>query len=217
MNDPSPLPLAYNAVYAQLVPMYNEPHRHYHTMTHIYDLLRRASTIPWVVNARAGLHSPAIHALTQAIWFHDCYYDPYAPPGHNEAASAQIMEEFLPRLASDPFRIRVNEYASEAILATAHHRRDQPTSGMTQVTATLLDLDIAGFAEPFEDTLAVAERIHSEYYKTRYVDFARGRVDFLNDLLAREKLFYTSDFAHLEEAAWDNIMSEVEYHTAQLT
>jgi predicted metal-dependent HD superfamily phosphohydrolase len=63
----------------ELVRAYAEPHRHYHTLDHIADLLRLLETHGGVSDA---------DAVKLAILFHDAVYDPVRQ--HNEAASANL-------------------------------------------------------------------------------------------------------------------------------
>ena len=63
----------------ELVRAYAEPHRHYHTLDHIADLLR-------LLEKHGGVSDA--DAVKLAILFHDAVYDPARQD--NEAASARL-------------------------------------------------------------------------------------------------------------------------------
>lgn len=63
-----------------LVARYREPHRRYHGVAHLAAVLRTLDELL--------APEPASPAVRFAAWFHDAVYDPTAPAGANEAASA---------------------------------------------------------------------------------------------------------------------------------
>src|SRR3990167_1746002 len=93
---------------------YNEPQRHYHTMTHLEELTR--------------LHAEAeemklfhdADAVAWTIFFHDIIYDPKRPD--NEDVSADVWLQFCKEAHHDGFQdaqliTRVRQY----ILQTKNH------------------------------------------------------------------------------------------------
>jgi predicted metal-dependent HD superfamily phosphohydrolase len=72
------------AVYARLVQLYCEPHRHYHTLAHIRHCLREFD------QAASLMDHP--DAVAMALWFHDAIYVPGAMD--NERRSAGLFREW---------------------------------------------------------------------------------------------------------------------------
>jgi predicted metal-dependent HD superfamily phosphohydrolase len=72
-----------DAVRGRLVARYSEPHRHYHTWSHVLSCL----------DARERIAPLAPLEVDVALWFHDAIYDPRAHD--NEDKSAALMLEEL--------------------------------------------------------------------------------------------------------------------------
>jgi predicted metal-dependent HD superfamily phosphohydrolase len=173
---------------------YNEPHRAYHTMAHIQTMLARLLAM-----------GDAIHnapRMELAIWYHDAIYDPAAKD--NEGRSAALMQTELTHLA-DPVLLRG---AGLMIGMTAtHHLLPGLAPDLAADSALFLDMDmeVLGAEPPQYD--AYEAGIAQEYTPVFGPDaFRRGRAQFLEELLARPRLFITDYFHHLlDKAARDNI------------
>src|SRR4051794_22476684 len=72
------IPDAAYPVFDRLVAAYSEPHRHYHNLEHIAEMLR--------VVDRLSKFAADPDAVRLAVWFHDAVYDPRAKD--NEKLSA---------------------------------------------------------------------------------------------------------------------------------
>ena len=106
---------------------YSEPHRHYHTLSHIADLLQ-------LLDEHGGIADG--DAVTLAILFHDAVYDPARQD--NEAASASLARERLTLLGfPQQLLAKVERY----ILAT-QHGASVPAAGDADLQV-LLDLDLS--------------------------------------------------------------------------
>ena len=187
---------------SRLVPLYNEPHRHYHNLLHIHTLIRRVQPLAADL-AKAGWVPADFGHLMSAIWFHDCYYDSYAPPGFNEAMSAQIMmNDYRANGAWSGYHANIHA-AVETIKCTAKHLEDQTFDNRHRhVTAVMLDLDIAGFADDGLHQAVTNRNIAAEYSPlTSDSVYEAGRRAFLTKLMSRKKLYYTPYFEHLEPLA----------------
>jgi predicted metal-dependent HD superfamily phosphohydrolase len=76
-------------VWAELLPRYSEPHRHYHNVQHIEECLREFEF---------GQHLAADPAAVElAILFHDAIYDPRR--SDNEEQSAQLAIALLTEMS----------------------------------------------------------------------------------------------------------------------
>src|SRR5688572_25089728 len=130
-------PAAYPA-FDRLVAAYSEPHRFYHTLEHVHEMLRVAGRL-----ADAATDPPTVQL---AIWFHDAVYDPKAKD--NEEQSVTLTSEQLRPLGVPESAL---DHVASMIRATAH-------TGIARAdadTAVLLDADLA--------ILSAEERRYTRY------------------------------------------------------
>lgn len=167
----------------------SEDGRHYHTMEHIDEMLTLAD--------EAGLTSPVIDA---AIWFHDAVYE--AGSKHNEDLSAELAEQFMPRLnLSQIEQARV----TAMIIASREHR-----SKNTEIQP-FLDLDMAILGAKPERYTRYAADVRQEFAHVSDWNFKLGRKHFLKGCLRRKQLYLTPLFRERFEAqARENIKAEIE-------
>lgn len=188
---------AADSVYADLFRRYTEPHRHYHTLHHVVDLLSKADDMSQQVT------DPRVVAL--ASWFHDAVYDPHRHD--NERESAQLAAQTLQALGVEDDLI---EQVKAFVMATAKHA--MPPQAHPDLGLFLdLDLSILG-AEP-ERYQAYADAIRKEYEWVPASVYKSARRDVLNRFLrlAQEgELFHTERFRALYGArAIDNLRREL--------
>lgn len=187
-------PAAAYPPFDRLVALYSEPHRHYHNLEHIAEVLK-------VIGKLGDLASDA-GALYLAAWYHDAVYDSRA--SDNEERSADLARaEFeplgLPRDALD----RV----AAMIRATAHTE----ASDIDRDTAVLLDADLAILGADEKRYRRYSEAIRREYDWVEEHRYRAGRVRVLTSFLKRERLYRTDRmFAVGEEPARKNIQLEIE-------
>lgn len=176
-------------VYNDLSTRMSEDGRHYHTMEHIDEMLTLAD--------EAGLSSPVIDA---AIWFHDAVYE--AGSKHNEDLSAELAEQFMPRLnLSQIEQARV----TAMIIASREHR-----SKNTEIQP-FLDLDMAILGAKPERYKRYAADVRQEFAHVSDWNFALGRKHFLKGCLRRKQLYLTPWFRERFEAqARENIKAEID-------
>lgn len=169
---------------ANLVARYAEPHRRYHDLTHLDDVLRRVDEL--------AHHATDPDAVRLAAWFHDAVYDPTATD--NEEQSAQLAETALSGLRLDA---AVVAEVVRLVRLTATHT-PQPGDGNG---AVLCDADLAILAEGRDRYDAYVRAVREEYAHVGDVAFARGRAEVLRSLLAQQPLFRTEDARSSWEAA----------------
>ncbi|WP_299616637.1 hypothetical protein [Pelagibius sp.] len=172
---------------------YGEPQRHYHTWAHVEALLRLFDDV------RDRLSDPA--AVEAALYYHDAVYDPRA--SDNEARSAALLRaDCAEVLSADSLAA-----AARLIEATAGHRLPPDLSAPAQADAALfLDMDLSILAAPWPDFLAYEAAIRREYAHVEEAAFRSGRGAFLENLMNREKLYFSSYFgAHFEVPARANL------------
>lgn len=182
-------------VFADLVRGHDESHRCYHVFEH-------ASS---VVDGVLALHQPGDDWATAvlAAWFHDLVYDPRAPHGANEGASAVRAGVALDGLGVSLTAIGT---VTRLICLTAHHR-PRPHD---RVGALLCDADLAILGAPELDYDAYVAAVRAEYGHLDDETWAGGRRSFLRSALDRTSL-YTTDEARRrwEQAARTNISREL--------
>lgn len=176
-------------VYNDLSTRMSSEGRHYHTMEHIDEMLTLAD--------EAGITSPVIDA---AIWFHDAVYE--AGSKHNEDLSAELAEQFMPRLnLSQTEQARV----TAMIIASREHRSKNAE------IQPFLDLDMAILGASPERYQRYAADVRQEFAHVSDWNFALGRKHFLKGCLRRKQLYLTPWFSERFEAqARENIKAEIE-------
>lgn len=168
--------------FSKLLNSYAEPHRAYHTLTHICACLARFDT----VRELAG-HPGEVEL---AIWFHDAVYDPKR--SDNEEQSACWAHRTLIEAGATP---AVAQRVYELILATKHAA--EPV-GLDAALLVDIDLSILGAApERFDD---YERQVRQEYAWVPEVVFRRTRAGILRGFLARERIYHTQPFVERFEA-----------------
>jgi predicted metal-dependent HD superfamily phosphohydrolase len=185
---------AADTVLAELLRAYSEPHRHYHTLTHIAELLQ-------LLDEDKGASDS--DAMKLAILFHDVMYDPASRD--NEEESAELATQRLAALGLPaPFVAKVDRF----IRATRHslppRQHDDPDLNL------LLDLDLSILASSPDRYRAYARAIRKEYQAVPQDIFAAGRRQMLEGFLARKQIYLTEQFRALFEApARANLIAEL--------
>ena len=186
---------------AELVRRYAEPHRRYHTATHIEAVLRDGD---WLADA-LGLDEQQRAVVALAACAHDVVYD--ARPGDDERLSSRWAREALHEAGVAPGPA---EHSVQLILATLIHdaRKDDAAA------AALLDADLAILASPAEAYAAYVSAVRAEYAHVDDVGWRAGRAAVLSGLLDRPQLYLSAPGrAQWESAARANVGAEL----AQLT
>lgn len=169
-------------VLLELTRRYTEPHRHYHDIRHIAQMLA------W------GRELQIDDTQVWAVWFHDAVYDPRSE--RNEEDSAALAERLLRDTGVSPGMVRD---VVTIVLDTKTHMPSIAASG------AVLDLDLGSLALPWEAFCANSMAIRHEYAHIEDAAFARGRHAFLAAMLERPKLFFTAWGREREAPARGNI------------
>ncbi|GAA3657247.1 hypothetical protein GCM10022224_020450 [Nonomuraea antimicrobica] len=185
------------ATRAELIARWSEPHRRYHTLTHLTAVLS-------AVDRLAGQAADAT-AVRLAAWFHDAVYD--GRPGWDEERSAQLAQSRLPRCGVPAGRIA--EVARLVRLTAAHDTlRPGDRDG-----AVLCDADLSVLGGPGYD--AYTRAVREEYAHVPDALFALGRAEVLRRLLATPRLYQSEAARELwEERARANMTAELAELTA---
>ena len=170
------------AVFDQLETLYGEPHRTYHTASHIAHCLR-------LFDLAAGrMDEP--DAVEMAIWFHDAIYD--IPARENELRSAELFAARAGGRGSEQFRSNVHAL----IMATTHH--DPPPATLDE--AFIVDIDLSSFGRPWEEFLGDSRAVRAELVHVPDAEFYPRQRKFLESLAARPVFCFTEFFRDRHEA-----------------
>lgn len=169
--------------FGTLASAYAEPHRHYHTATHVRECLD-------LLDGAAHLAARP-DELEFAIWLHDAVYG--TSRSDNEERSAGLAEGWLRACGvAEPVPGRVRGL----VLATRHAA---PPEGGDE--ALLQDIDLAILGSPPERYREYEKQIRREYRWVPGPLFRARRVEILAAFLAREPLYRTAWFRERFEAA----------------
>lgn len=165
---------------------YSEPHRRYHTLEHIRELL--------------ALLPEASDDVLAAVWFHDVIYD---RRGANEERSADVASEALVDLRFP--RESIGRVA-KMILATRTH----DPGDLSEEASLFLDADLAILGSPRERYREYAEAIRFEYSWVPDDVFRAARNEVLRSFLARPRIYLTEIMAgRFEAPARENMAWEL--------
>ena len=174
--------------YAGLVRLYGEPHRHYHTLTHIRHCLREFD--------RAADLMDCPDAVEMALWFHDAVYAPGAPD--NEQRSADLFREWATAAGG---AAEVQERVNDLIMDTTH--RIPPSSRDGQF---IVDIDLSSFGLPWDDCELDGRRIRAECAHLSDDQYYPGHLQFVQTLQNRPVFFFTDFFQQrYGQTARDNV------------
>jgi predicted metal-dependent HD superfamily phosphohydrolase len=178
---------------AALLGRWAEPHRAYHDLAHLSEVLER-------VDLLAG-EADRPDAVRLAAWFHDAVYDPTA--ADNEERSADFAETSLTRIRLAPELV---EQVCRLVRLTATHEvAEDDRDG-----AVLCDADLAVLASGAARYSTYVEGVRREYEHVDDATFARGRTAVLRGLLDRPAMFRTAHGRQVwEPAARSNVSAEL--------
>ena len=180
-----------------LISRWREPHRRYHTLTHLTAVLDRVDVLE--------SHAEDPDLVRLAAWFHDAVYLP--DRSTNEERSARLAERALTE-AGVPEQ-KVAEVARLVRLTQGHDPADGDRNG-----EVLCDADLAILASAPAVYTAYTAAVREEYHFVPEDAFRTGRAGILRELLAMSRLFRTEyGREHWEADARRNIGAELEMLT----
>jgi predicted metal-dependent HD superfamily phosphohydrolase len=177
----------------RLADRYREPHRRYHDLRHLQEVLQ---TVDDLADA-----ADDVEAVRWAAWFHDAVYDVHRDD--NEERSAQLAEQDLAALGLD--RDTVAEVSRLVRLTATHQPEDDDANG-----AVLCDADLRILAaDPWRHAEYVAD-VRAEYAHVPDPEFRAGRAAVLRGLMSSGRLFRTERaYTRWEERARANLAAEL--------
>jgi len=167
----------------RLIPRYAEPHRRYHTWSHIgacFDAIERIST-------------DRSQEVALALFYHDAIYEPLARAGENEERSAALLMDEGKRAGVDE---SVLKKARLMIRATEHGGFWE----LTEQACAVIDADLSILGAEDDVFDRYEDAIRQEYSVVPDAMFAAGRVKVMQSFLGREEIFWTKAARDLWEA-----------------
>jgi predicted metal-dependent HD superfamily phosphohydrolase len=180
-------------LWGEIASGYSEKHRHYHTRTHLENLLKELQQIkPLIADWDTVLFT---------LFYHDVVYNPAR--SDNEEKSAEIAAEHMRQMGIDADRIAK---CCLQIMATKAHSAatDADTNYFTDA-----DLSVLGAAP--EAYAAYALKVRKEYSIYPDLLYKPGRKKVLRHFLAMERIYKTTHFYdRYETAARHNLQRELD-------
>ncbi|TGL44865.1 HD domain-containing protein [Leptospira perdikensis] len=182
-----------DSLWKEIETRYSEPHRFYHNLNHIYQMLGEFD------NTKMKLKDPEM--VLFALYYHDLVYDPKSKT--NEEDSAKIAEERLSELGIAKDRVGI---CLLHILTTKSHRLGEAHHPDTKY---FLDMDLSILGSDEEEYLEYTKNIRKEY-SVYSDDYRKGRIQVLHHFIETVRLFQTDDFFdQYEMRSRHNLKTEV--------
>lgn len=176
-----------------IIGRYAEPHRHYHTLTHLSVML---AAVDELADAATD-----IDAVRYAAFFHDAIYA--VDRADNEERSADLARDVLESLGATPEL--VHEVMRLVILTRGHNPEAGDANG-----AVLCDADLVVLGGTAQEYAAYAAAIREEYRHVPDDLFRAGRASVLRNLAEQPRLFRTPRaYQRYEGPARANLAAEL--------
>ena len=174
---------------------YAQPHRRYHTRSHIEQCLALLDNVPDLTDTERRI-------LTYAIWWHDAVYDPTA--SDNEARSAELAKAALRDI--DDVSIHARDEVARLIRLTAGHEVEEGD----RLGELLVSIDLSILGAPADRYDAYAKAVREEYSHVPDELWRPGRARVLQRFLAAQVIFPDPGFREwLELQARENLAREI--------
>lgn len=192
---------------ANLVTLYNEPHRHYHNFSHILHCMREYHAMQEVDDDDIPKDIEWME-LEFAIWFHDAVYDPQAEPLQNEKESSEMAFNYLWAKQYQALKSKLPVHVANMVEATFDHHPEKPITDTT--TKVLMDIDMSILGQPNHVYLNYAKNIRKEYSWVPLGTYIQERSKILKGWQELPEIYHTEYFRKRYEAsARANIHTEL--------
>ncbi|MBT9255048.1 hypothetical protein KMZ32_08095 [Phycicoccus sp. MAQZ13P-2] len=176
-----------------LLGRWSEPHRRYHDLAHLAEVLAAADLLARRGRARRADRS----AVVLAAWFHDAVYE--GRGGDDERRSADLAARELGALGADPALV---DRVVTLVLDTLDH--DVEGAGADLARVTLHDADLWILASPTARFDEYCRQVREEYAHVPVAEYAAARSAVLRPFLVRPHV-YRSAHARRE---WEPVARE---------
>ena len=189
---------AVQAIGADLLGRWTEPHRRYHTTRHLVEVFWALEDLEQ--GGGIGAREATLGRLVG--WFHDAVYELSATAGDNERASADLAVRDLHALELEEDDV---DTVRDLVVATTSH--DLPDNGLA---AAFHDADLWILSAPPDRYAQYTEQVREEYAAVPDEAVRAGRAAVLRPFLERDCVYATS-FARdtWEERARQNLAEEL--------
>ncbi|ASZ11645.1 hypothetical protein KTO58_16760 [Chitinophaga pendula] len=182
-----------NTTFQDIIRHYSEPHRQYHTLSHISRLLQLTQQYQHLIA------DP--DTLTFAVFFHDLIYD--IQRTDNEALSAAAAIRFLHCIR---YPETLMQKTAAFINATKSHINDTNNPDLD----LFLDIDLSILGEHPDTYRHYTSQIRHEYAAYPDETYSKGRKKILQHLLDHPTIYKTPTFRQTHESqARINIQTEL--------
>ncbi|MGL5930688.1 MAG: HD domain-containing protein [Dermatophilaceae bacterium] len=188
-------PREIDTVGADLLRRWSEPHRRYHGVGHLHEVLAAVDVLSRTGHVR---HEDRTVALLGA-WFHDAVYD-VTTAGTNEVRSADLARKSLSRMGAPSVTI---DRVVTVILDTVDHELPDEASA-DPARGVLHDADLWVLAAPVGRFDEYCGQVREEYAHLAGTTYATARSRVLRPLLGRRHLYATA----YARAAWNDLARE---------
>ena len=179
-----------------LTKRYTEPHRKYHTLTHVANMFYFATM--------NGIH--LTYSQTIAVWFHDAVYVPGSLT--NEEDSVKVFEDWTKINLLHSYQI---EKIKTIILDT---KNEIPTIEDSKI---VIDLDLSRLGtDKFEiDKQLIKEEFVPDFCTEE--EFIKGRIKWLKKFLQRDTIYVSKiyPFFDNEKIARKNLQNELNEYNVE--
>ena len=175
-------------LWSRLSALYQEPHRHYHNLSHIAASLGELDAT-----------GKGTSELEGAIWFHDVIYDPTRPD--NEEASIEWFENATAGWLEEESRSTIARLISVTDFRLP--RSDDATE------ALMVDIDLAILSAEWPAYDAYRSAVRREYEHVPDDAFRAGRAKVMASFLSKA-IYRTPHFTPRETKAGENITRELD-------
>jgi predicted metal-dependent HD superfamily phosphohydrolase len=180
------------ALWNEISQHYSRSDRHYHTLTHLRNLLDQLCPHQATINDW--------DAVLFALYYHDIVYN--VTKKDNEERSAELAMARLTTLQVPPIRI---EATAKHIHATKGHQLIHDNND----TNIFTDADLSILGADWEAYKTYCRQIRSEYAIYHDLLYNAGRKQVLQHFLEMDQIYKTDSFRPLEHQARLNMTREI--------
>lgn len=197
----SPYPFLTSQGFAIIKSKLEEPHRHWHRYDkHIVPMLEQ------IERDKDWLYDPIV--VTLATLTHDVVFSTVlSEHEHNETSSTSF---FARTICSELIGVSREQYEAviEHVIATRTHSLKDVlflSEPRFEDLRYFLDLDILIFSQDFEKVLEFDSLIRTEFAHVPDYQFYPARREILHKFAAREEIYISERFKHLNPIAKENL------------
>jgi len=181
-----------NKLWEEIEKSYSSKRRHYHTLSHLENLLSQLIEIKDKINNW--------ETVLFTLYYHDVVY--HALNSDNEEKSAELAEKRMKQLSVSA---EIIENCKAQILATKKHQSNSDSD-----TNYFTDADLSVLGQSWETYKDYYQNVRKEYSIYPSIIYNPGRKKVLHHFLDMERIYKTEYFhAKFESQAKQNLRNEL--------